>query len=160
MPSIGSFGAAVRELDPDADPVTFDFFGETFTVHDVIPPMLMLQLGAAVAGKVGMMEGNAAMWQAFRCALSRPERDGADGGTVAADEAQFDRFYMLALRKRCDVDSLVSLVFALVGAQADLPTERQPTSPDGRPPTSESSNSSSSDTPALVSVEDRLAGLS
>jgi hypothetical protein len=155
MASIGSFGAAVRQLDPDAPRDTFDFFGETFTVHDIIPPMLMLQLGAAMTGKVGEVEGNGAMWEALRCSLTAPARDGE-----RADDSQFDRFYRLAVDKQCATDELIKLVLALIGAQADLPTERQPTSPDGRPPISESSNSSSSDTPGLVSVEDRLAGLS
>ena len=154
MASIGSFGAAVRELDPDAERATFDFFDTEFTIHGTIPPMLSLQLGAAMVGKVSELEGNAAMYEAFRCCLTKPA-----AGDVKADDAQFDLFYRLAVDRRCTTDELIRLVFALLGAQADLPTERQPTSQDGPPQTSETLSSSSSDTPDLVSVEDRVAGL-
>lgn len=154
MATLGSFGAAVRELDPQAPRDTFDFFDETFTVHGLIPPMLMLQLGAAMVGKISELEGNAAMYEAFRCGLTKPAAEADSDG----DDSQFDRFYRIAVDRRCDTSELVRLVFALIGAQAGLPTERQPTLQGGQPPTSQSSSSSSSDTPALVSVEDRLAG--
>jgi hypothetical protein len=74
MPSLGTFGAAVREFDPDGERDTFDFFGTTFVVEGVIPPMLMLQLGAAMTGKIGDIEGNAAMWEALRTALTKPRQ--------------------------------------------------------------------------------------
>lgn len=153
---LGSFGAAVRELDPDAERDTFDFFGTEFTVHDVIPPMLMLQLGAAMTGKVGDVEGNAAMFEALRCALTRPGTDD-----VGRDESQFDRFYRLAVDLKCTTNELIKLVFALLGGQVDLPTEQLPDLPDGQLPTSASSSSSASDTPdshRLVSVDEVLAG--
>jgi hypothetical protein len=136
---LGSFGAAVREFDPDSERDTFDFFGREFTVHGVIPPMLMLQLGAAMTGKVSEVEGNAAMWEALRCALTAPG--------PPPDDSQFDLFYRLAVDRKCTTDELIKLVFALLGAQADLPTEQLPTSPGGQLPTSESSSTSASDTP-------------
>jgi hypothetical protein len=162
MAKLGSFSAAVREFDPDAERDTFDMFGQEFTVEGVIPPMLMVHLGAWMAGKAGYMEGNAAMWQALRSALSKPERQGPGGETIPADEVQFRRFYQLAVSKKLDDDSLVNLVWALVGAQTGKADEQPPTSPPGPPSTSTSSNSSASDTPdspRLVSVEDRIAGL-
>jgi hypothetical protein len=157
MPKIGSFGAAIRELDPDAEPVTFDFFDVEFTVRDLIPPALLLQFGAAVAGKTSIMRANAAVYAIFRASLSTPERDGQP-----ADTSQFDRFFHLAVTKRCDDDDLVELAWTLIGAQGDLPTVQPPTSPDGPLPTSENSNSSSPDTPdspTFRSVEDLAAGL-
>lgn len=160
MANLGSFNAAVREFDPDTERDTFDLFGVTFTVEGVIPPMLMVHLGAAMVGKAGQWETNAALWQALRCSLSIPERPGEDGTTLAEDDTQFRLFYRVAVAKRADHDTLLELVFALVGAQAGKVTEQPPTSPGGPPPTSESSNSSSSDSPALRSVEDLAAGLS
>lgn len=144
MSSLGSFGAAVREFDPDGERDTFDFFGETFVVEGVVPSMLHLQLGAAIAGKIAEMDGNAAVYAALRCALSKPGRE-VDGKTVASDESQFDRFFMLAVDHRCDLDSLLTLLFKLVSAQAGRPTEQQPTSSPGPLPTSTNSNSSASD---------------
>ncbi len=159
MASLGSFGAAVREFAPDVERDTFDLAGEQFTVEGIIPSMLMLHLGAAISGKAGQMEGNAAVWQALRAALSKPERKGEDGTTIPADHSQFDRFYRVAVAKGTDMDDLIDLVFTLVGAQAGKAGQRQPTSPGGPPPTSPTSNSSSSDTPALRSVADLAAGL-
>lgn len=155
MAKIGSFGAAVREYDPDGTRDTFDFFDREFTVHGVIPPMLMLQLGAAVTGKISEAEGDAAMWEALRCALTKP------GDDSRADDSQFDHFYRLAVDRRCTTAELVKLVFALIGAQADLPTEQLPTSQDGQLPTSQSSNSPASDTPdspVFRPVDEVLAG--
>lgn len=158
MAKLGSFGAAVREYDPDSVRDTFDFFGREFTVHGVIPPMLMLQLGAAMTGKIGDVEGNAAMWEALRCALTKP---GDEDAKVRPDDAQFDEFYRVAVDRKCTTDELIKLVFALLGVQANLPTEQLPTSQDGQLPTSQSSNSSASDTPGspvLRPVDEVLAG--
>jgi len=159
MASIGSFGAAVREIDPDGERDTFDFFGEDFTIEGVIPPILTLQLGAAITGNLRDSEGRAAMWLAMQRALTVPERN-QDGKTVPADESQFDRFYSLAVENTCGLDELMRLVFTLSGSQTGRPTGQRPTSQAGPLPTSTSSNSPSSDSPGLVSVEDRLAGLS
>lgn len=160
MSSLGSFGAAVREFDSGGERDTFEFFGETFVVEGVIPSMLHLQLGAALAGKIAEMDGNAAVYAALRCALSKPERE-VDGETVAADESQFDRFFMLAVDHRCDLNSLLRLLFELVAAQAGRPTEQPPTSPSGPLPTSTNSKSSASATPVLegyTPVDEVLAG--
>lgn len=157
MASLGSFGAAIRELDPDAERDTFTFFDRKFTVHGVIPPIIYLQLGAAMVGKISRLEANAAIWQALRLAMTKPAGDGDERD----DDSEFDVFYQLAVRRRCSTDELLSLALTLVGAQGDLPTEQPDTSPGGRLPTSESSNSSSSDTPdspRLRPVDEVLAG--
>lgn len=152
MGHLGSFGAAVKELDPGADKDTFDLFGESFTVVGVIPPMLMLQLGAATTGKIDDQEGLGAMWEAMRCSLTVAEREepAADGTarTVPADGSQFDRLYKLAVAKRCDLDSLMKLAMALFEVQAGRPTEEPRGSSPGLSATSPSSNTSSSDSPA------------
>lgn len=158
MTKIGSFGAAVREFDPAGERDTFDFFDVTFTVHGVIPPMLMLQLGATMTGKISEVEGNAAMWEALRCALTVP---GDRDRKIRPDDAEFDRFYRLAVDRTCTTDELIKLVFALMGSQAGLPTEQLPASQDGQLPTSANSNSSASDTPdslRLRPVDEVLAG--
>lgn len=158
MAKLGSFGAAIRELDPDSERDTFDFFGSEFTVHGVIPPMLMLHLGAVMTGKIGEIEGNAAVWEALRCALTV---SGSDDDRTPPDHSEFDRFYRLAVRRRCTTDELLKLVFALLGVQIAFPTEQLPASPDGPLPTGESSNSSASDTqdsPRLVPVDEALGG--
>jgi hypothetical protein len=154
MPSLGTFGAAVREFDPDGERDTFDFFGTTFVVEGVIPPMLMLQLGAAMTGKIGDIEGNAAMWEALRTALTKlgSEPDG---------DEPFDRFYRLAVDERCSTGELIRLVFSLIGVQAGKAIEQPPDSPDGPQSTSTSSNSSASqspDSPVDRPVEEVLAG--
>jgi hypothetical protein len=158
---LGSFGAAIRELDPGSERDTFDFFGETFTVEGVIPSILALQLGAALAGKIAEVDGNAAIWQALRCALSKPVPQDADAATRSQAEDQFDRWYMLAIERRCDLDELLKLALTLHGAQAGRPTVQRPTSSDGSLPTSTPSNSPASDTPAspdLRPVDEALAG--
>jgi hypothetical protein len=160
MASLGSFGATVREFDPDGERDTFEFFGETFVVEGVIPAMLDIQLGAAIAGKIDKIDANAAFYAVLRCALTKPERE-VDGKTVPEDESQFDRFYLLAVNKRCDLDELIHLAFSLIGAQGGKATEPQPTSAPGSPHTSTSSNSSASDSPAsqrLRPVDEVLAG--
>jgi hypothetical protein len=155
---LGSFGAAVKEADPDAEVDTFDFFGTEFTVRGVIPPMLVLRLGALMAGELGQIEANAVVYKALRCALTIPAV-----GDVRADESEFDRFEALANDRLCTADELLRLVYSLLGIQIAFPTEQQPTSPDGLPGTGESSNSSASDTPDsphLKSVDEVLAGSS
>lgn len=160
MASIGSFGAAVRELDQAAEKDTFDFFGETFTIHGTVPPILMMQLGAAMAGKIGRYEGTAASWLILSSALTVPERE-TDDESVDADESQFRQFVALAARKRCDNDTLINLVWSIIGAQAGKADEQPPTSPPGSPTDSTSSNSSASASPAspdLRPVDEVLGG--
>lgn len=135
MARLGEFGAAQHELSGEQD--EFGFFGETFTVVSAIPPMLMLQLGAAATGKIDESEGFAAMWEALRCSLTKPA-----SGDVAADDSQFTRLYKMAVEKECELDSLMRLVFALFEAQGGRPTKQVSASSPGQSPTSPSSSSS------------------
>lgn len=152
MSHLGSFGAAVRELDP-ASLDTFEFFGEEFTVTGVIPSMLMLQLGASATGKIEEAEGLAAVWEAMRCSLTTPEKQvtGNDGvTTVPADGSEFSRFYKLAVAHCCELEDLMRLTNALFEAQSGRPTEGPQGSLPGPSSTSPSSSTSSSTHPALA----------
>lgn len=158
---LGSFGAALREINPDADADTFDYFGETFTVHGFLPPILMMQLGAAVTGASTEAEGMAAMWEAMRCALTKPARAGEDGTETPEDDEQFQRFRHLAVVNRDQLDSLMRLTYAVYGQQAGRPTGQRSSSSAGPLPASTSSRSSSSAHPALAHlrpVSEVLAG--
>jgi hypothetical protein len=161
MSHLGSFGAAVREVDQTVECDTFEFMGETFTVYGVIPPMLHLQIGAAATDKIEEAEGLAAIWEAMRCSLAKPETVDGDGRIIPADESEFKRFYRLAVAKRCALEELLRLTFALFEAQAGRPTEEPQGSSPGRSSTSPSSSISSSTHPALAHlrpVTDVLAG--
>jgi len=154
--NLGDFGAAMRELDRSTDRDTFTFLGETFTVASDIPPMLMLQLGASATGKIDDSEGLAAMWQALAISLTVPEHTGPDGKVVPEDTSHFNRFYKIGLR--ADLDSIMTLVFALFQAQDGRPTVAAPASSGGLPPTSPSSSSSSSppvSSPAVLTAAPR-----
>ncbi|MEU1761671.1 hypothetical protein [Micromonospora sp. NPDC005652] len=156
MRSLGTFGAALREASPDTEKDTFDFCGEQFEVQNRIPPMLMLQLGAAASGKVEEMEGMAAIWEAMRCSLTAPAVDGQE-----PDATEFQRFYKLALANCVELPELMRLALALFESQAGRPTEQQPALPDGPLPTSTSSSTLSSTHPALqgmTPVDRVLAG--
>lgn len=144
MASLGTFGAAMREREPNAEPDTFEFCGETFTVHGTIPSMLHLTIAAAWAGKVSAFEGDAAMFEALRHALTVPAHDGAP-----ADASEWDRLYRLAIDRDVEAEWLTALVFNLMAAEDGRPTERRSTSSTGSSPTSQSSSSSSSDSPDL-----------
>jgi hypothetical protein len=146
MASLGTFGAAVREREPNAEPDTFEFCGETFTVHGTIPSMLHLTIAAAWAGKMAAFEGDAALFEALRHALTVPASD-AGGTKVPADASQWDRFYRLAIDSDVEAEWLTALVFNLMAAEDGRPTERRSTSSTGSSPTSPSSSSSSSDSP-------------
>lgn len=150
MTHLGSFGAAVKELDPSIDKDTFDFFGEKFEVVGTIPPMLMLQMGAAATGKIDDQEGLAAIWEVFHHTLDANE-----------ESKDFDRFYKVAVSKRCSLEELMKLAMALFEVQAGRPTEGQPASAPGLSTTSPSSSASSSQHPAyahLKPVNSLLAG--
>lgn len=151
MANLGSFGAAVRELDPAGERDTFEFFGETFTIEGILPPVLQIQLGAAVTGKIAETEGLAAIWETMRCCLTRPERMVAEFDPETRkpkvepeDPSQFDRWFKLAVSAKCDLEELLKLAMALFEAQSGRPTGEQSTSSAGLLTTSPSSNGSSS----------------
>ena len=141
MAYLGDFGAAIKELDPNAEKDTFGFFGEKFEVVDELPPMLIFQLAASMTGKVEETEGMGAMWAALNVAL------GEEG---------FARFYKLAVAKRADIQSLMQVVMELFQASGgERPTVQVSDSPTGPSTTSPSSNTSSSVPPAFGGDEPR-----
>lgn len=136
MAKLGEFGAALKELDPDAEKDTFTYFGEEFEIAGVLPPMLMFQLAAAMTGKVDETEGMAALWEAFRVALGNEE---------------FNHLYRIAVEKRDSTESLMSVVMAIYQADAGRPTVEPSGSSHGQSTTSPSSSTSSTH-PALAGL--------
>ena len=135
MGHLGDFGAALKELDPNAEKDTFSFFGEKFEVIADLPPMLIFQLAASMTGKVNETEGMGAMWAALNVSL------GEDG---------FNRFYKLAVSQCADIESLMELVMSLFQASGgERPTVQVSDSPTGPSATSPSSSTSSSVPPAF-----------
>ena len=144
MASLGTFGAAKREFEPDAsEPDTFDFCGETFTVKGTIPGMIHLTVGASFSGKVSGVDFAAALLEAIRHALTAPAADGEP-----EDEDEWLRFYALAVEHDVDTAELRNIAYALVGADTGRPTGRRSGSSTGSSPTSTPSSFSSSDSPA------------
>lgn len=143
MTHLGSFGAAVRELDPDAEPDTFEFLDQTFTVHGVIPPILTWQLSNSIAGNGTTSSFRAALFGALHAALTKPPAQEGE----PADQSEFERFYLLATRRKATEDSLHDLVNKLFEVQAGRPTGEPHGSSPGPSETGPSSNGSSSTPP-------------
>ncbi|MEU4772967.1 hypothetical protein [Micromonospora sp. NPDC023644] len=140
MAHLGSFGAALREIEPESERDTFEFFGKEFVVEGVMPAILRFQLAAAMVGGESGTSGMGAMWGALRAALTKP------GG----DDSQFDRFYRLAVAHKANEDSLMDLAFKLFEVQAGRPTVEPQGSSAGQQATSPSASTSSSTHPALA----------
>jgi hypothetical protein len=147
MAKLGSFGAAIREYAPTlAEPDTFEFCGEEFEVAGHVPAIIELTMSAAMAGKVSAIDGDAAMYEVLRFALTDPERRDGDK-VVPADESQWDRFYRLAAAQDPEPEVLTSVALNILAAQVGRPTKQRSTSSAGPLPTSPSSSSSASDSP-------------
>jgi hypothetical protein len=155
MAKLGDFGAAIQELDPNAEKDTFTFFGEEFEVVADLPPMLVFQLAAGMTGKVDENEAMGAMWTALSISLGD----------------RFNEFYRLTVTKGADIPSLMELVMTIFQASGgERPTVQVSDSPPGQSATSPSSNTLPSAPPVygephdattptrLVSVERVLAG--
>ena len=148
---IGEFGAAKRELAGERD--DFVFCGEVFVIHQQMPAVLMLQLGASATGKIDETEGFAAIWEAMRISLTVPsfkrqppanEVPGDDGLVeVPENSEQFNRWYKLAVSTGQELEPLMRLVMALFEAQSGRPTGQALDSSAGPSTTSPSSSVSS-----------------
>lgn len=136
MASLGSFGAARREQQPDRERDTFEFCGDTYTVHGTIPAMLELEISAGLAGKISAVASDTAQFEALQIALTGPDGD-----------EQWQRFKRSAIDNAVGADDLSRLTLTLCGWQLGVPTVQSPTSSDGRLPTSPSSSGSASDSP-------------
>src|SRR5215212_5385699 len=138
---IGEFGAAKRELAGERD--DFVFCGEVFVIHQQMPAVLMLQLGASATGKIDETEGFAAIWEAMRISLTIPAHTNDLGEEVAENPDQFNRWYKLAVSTGQELEPLMRLVMALFEAQSGRPTEQALASSPGQSRTSPSSSVSS-----------------
>lgn len=135
MAHLGDFGAAVKELSPNVEKDTFNFFGEKFEVVSGMPPMLIFQLAAGMTGKVAETEAMGAMWEAMNVCLG---------------EAGFKRFYRVAVDRNAETEELLELVMTLFQESGgERPTVQASDSPPGQLPTSPSSNVSPSIPPAF-----------
>lgn len=134
MAKLGSFGAAMRELDPESERDTFEFFGETFTVEGVVPSLLYMKVCAGLAGELGGIESDATLYEMLKHALTAPGDK--------PDRTQWERFYALALERKDTADDLVSLALAIIGFEAGKDRGPSPTSADGSSSDSPSSSSS------------------
>lgn len=134
---LGDFGAAIKELDPNQEKDTFNFFGETFEVVEQMPPILVFEVGQAMGGHGNENDAMTAMWRTLKVSLG-------DG---------FQRFYELAITKKADERSLMELVMSLFEATGgERPTVQVPDSPIGQSPTSPSSSTSVSTAPVSGEV--------
>lgn len=134
MADLGSFGAAIKELDPNAEKDTFTYFGKKFEIVSALPPVLMYQLAAAMTGKADETEGMGALWQAYRIAL------GDDG---------FNQFYKLAVDNKDSNESLMTVAMTIYQNDAGRPTVQPSDSSDGQYITSPSSSPSSTVTDSV-----------
>lgn len=123
MASLGSFAAAAREYETPAEPDTFEFCGETFTVRGRIPGIVHLTVGASLSGKISGVDAAAALWEALRHALTKPALE-VDGETTAEDDSEWLRFYRLAVERDVETETLTAIAYELLGAEAGRPTER------------------------------------
>jgi hypothetical protein len=159
MADLGSFGAALKALDPAAEKDTFTYFGEKFEIVSALPPMLMFQLAAAMTGKVDETEGMAALWEAFRISLDEPDLEPWDGpgeDQRPAPKQQFNRLYRIAVDKRDSTEGLMTVVMAIYQNDAGRPTVQPSDSSGGLSSISPSSSPSSTATdsaPALGLVD-------
>jgi hypothetical protein len=148
MATLGTFEAAAREYNPNAaERDDFNFYGEKFTIYGEVPAMVELTMTAALAGKASGMDGDAAMWEALRTALTIPQHEIA-GRKVPPDDSQWLRFSALATEREAPSELLTAIALNIVGAQLGRPTEQRSTSSPGPLPTSTNSSSSASLSPA------------
>lgn len=126
MANLGTFGAAVHEGDPDREPDTFEFYGETFTVKDRVGVMPLLMF-AAVA-KTGVdsaeMEAFAAMHALITACI------------VTEDVPRFEKS---ATDNDVETEQLMEVCKVLYSAVTGRPTTRPSDSADGSSTTTENS---------------------
>lgn len=131
MGSLGEFGTAARDVDPDLEPDTFTFYGETFTVKPQVSAMPLLKFAdvAQRGTQAEELEGMAAMYRLITSCI------------VDDDVARFEK---VADDHDCQADELMEVCGKLYVAIAGRPTQRPSVSADGSSTTSESSKESSS----------------
>jgi hypothetical protein len=131
MASLGEFGSAVREADPDRERDTIQLCGVEFTVAERVDPLAAMEFAEAAAngGDTNSMGGMAAMLSLIR-------------GSI--DEGDWPRFRSVVRQHRPDAEVLMELAMACLSRDAGRPTQQVSDSLPGPPPTSESSKAPSS----------------
>jgi hypothetical protein len=111
VPKIGEFHVAKRQADPNAEPLTFELEGETFTVSDTIGLAPLADFAhAAVSGlDTSDMEGMAAIRTMLR-------------NCVIPDDS--DRLWHVVATSRAEVDDLLPIVQAVIEAQTGKDTPK------------------------------------
>lgn len=130
MAVIGQFGAAVAEADPNPEPDTFVFYGDTFTVREQVSALpLMKYAHAAVQNSSNEAYELAAIYEFIR-------------STVLPEE--WDRFERVAIDNAADEAVLIQVTRAIYMAVTSRPTKRPSDSSAGPQPTTNGSNPGSS----------------
>lgn len=111
MPKIGEFHAAKREAAPAAEPFTFDFEGQTFTVAAKVGTAPLADFAAAAQAGIDTqeMEGLAAM----RTLLHQ----------IVVDE-DADRLWRALTVARADEDDMLAIIKAVFEAEMGRPTQQ------------------------------------
>jgi hypothetical protein len=145
--SIGSFKVAKKTIADSrkkAEPDTFDFEDQTFTIIDGQPSALpLMELADAVQSNAAenSFPALAAMYQMLQACI------------VPDDWGRFRRTIMTA---HADVDDVWPIVEAVYGVVSGRPTERPSGSPDGPSttgPTSKDDSHSPTDQPSRFTVD-------
>lgn len=146
MASIGEFGAAAREADPDQEPDTFKFYGETFAVAERVGAMPLLRFAAVAeeGTQAEEMEGLAAMHELLRdCLIAEPITAEVDGETKVIAHG-WSHFQKVAASNKVDAEELMEVCGAIYQAVSGRPTQRPSVSTDGPSSSGESSKELSS----------------
>jgi hypothetical protein len=129
MGSLGEFGAAKREADPNRERDTLSLCGVEFNVPDAIDPLAILEFGAAAASGLDSESpaGLAAIYALIRSSV---------------EEEDWPRFQATVRRHRPPVQVLMDLCMAVIQRESGRPTVQPSGSSDGSSPTGESSRAS------------------
>jgi hypothetical protein len=144
VPDLGELGAAEQETDAEAEPTTFGFHGERFSLPARIGSLPLMRFAAAAEADVNIesMAGKAAVYSLIRAVV---------------DPADWPRFEKTANAHAADTAELLDVCTAILVHFAGRPTVRPSDSSDGPPATTENSRDDSSSKAArlgLVPVEE------
>jgi hypothetical protein len=140
VPKLGEFHVAKRQAAPNAEPLTFDFEGQSFRVAEKVglAPLADFAHAATSGLDTSDMEGLAAMRTMLR--------------QVVVDEDS-DRLWDAITRSRADGDDLMPIVQAVMEAQTGRPTEQPSDSSAGLSTTLVSSKESSPFGPGVSPIQ-------
>jgi hypothetical protein len=131
MASLGEFGAARTEADPERERDTFTFCGVEFLVAEQMDPLALLEFGEAAASG---LDGDDPAGMAAVLALIR----------ASVDEADWPKFRKTVRQHRPPIDDLMAMAMAVVQRETGRPTVPASDSSSGSSATGESSKALSS----------------